>query len=360
MRTLFAAALLAAIAPLASADTVYLKNGGKLEGVTTKIEGDRLIVKTQNGTVKLTKDQVQKVVHAATAMEEYELAAGKLKKDDAKGHFELANWCGLNKLPHYERVELEATIAADPEHKMARERLGYENVGGKWLRGEELMKARGLIKVDGKWTTKEQAAALEAEKEKKRLERELAEAERKAEKEEAKTEYDRIREFYESQQRVQRRLYERGDDFDRRRAPRSYPRRYYDWYSDPWSYGGSGSYYVVGTVGYYPSYGYGYYPYYGYSYDPYYGGTSIGFSYNGDDWSVSFGTNFYADYYYPYYYPAYYGSGYRRYVGGSYSAPSSYGPFGTYVAGSTPYNPGYYSSSGAFNRGLALTPRVPR
>jgi hypothetical protein len=322
MRTLLTAAFFAAFAGLVSADTVWLKNGGKLEGVTTSTEGDKLVVKMPGGTIRIDKDQVQKIVHRSTEMEEYELAAEKLKADDAKGHFELANWCAGKNLDHFEREQLEATVVADPEHKEARERLGYEKVGGKWLRGEELLKAKGMVKVDGKWMTKESAAASAAAKEKKRLEKELAEAQKKADREAEMSEADRLREFYESQDRVRRAT---DGDFDGRRSPRAYGGDYRDGY-----YGGD--YFYAGTVGYYP---YGYYPYgYGYSYGyPGYYGSSVGISYHSKHFSATFGSG----YGYGYgYYPGSYGSGY---YGGGYPG-SSYGPVGPHG-----------NSSGNFDRG---------
>ncbi|KAF0242023.1 MAG: hypothetical protein FD180_4166 [Planctomycetota bacterium] len=327
MRILLSAALVAAAAHVASADTVWLKNGGKLEGVTTSMEGDKLVVKMPSGVIKLDKDQVQKIVHRATAMEEYELAAAKLKPGDAKGHLELANWCAEKGLSHFERVELEATIAADPDNADARKRLSYEKVGGKWLRGEELLLARGMVKVNGKWMSKETAAAEAVAKEKKRLERELAEAEKKAKRAAAETEEDRLRAFYESQERVQRRMQDRDDSFDSRRSPRAWPRRYYDGWS---SYGGT---YWAGTVSYYP-YGYYYSP--GYYYPSYYS-SSPGIYYSHGDYSFSFGTNHYGYGYYPGYYGgSYYGSQYQG-AGSNYYGPV--GPSG--------------SSSGSFDRGGA-------
>lgn len=328
MRILLSAALLAAVGSVAAADTVWLKNGGKLEGVTTTVDGDKLIVKMPSGVIKVDRDQVQKIVHKATAMEEYEIAAAKVKDKDAKGHLALADWCAKKGLTHFERVELEAVIAADPDHEEARKRLAYEKVGGKWLRGEELLVARGMVKVEGKWVTKEAAAAMAADKEKRRLERELAAAERKALSEKEETEGDRLRSFYESQERVQRRLRDRDRGFDSRRD--------YSGYSGG-SYGGYyGSGLWVGTVGYYP---YGYYSSPGYYY-PHYHGSSAGIYYKHGKYSFAFGTSHYGGGYYGggYYGGSYYGgSGY----GGS-STGSSYGPVG----------PGG-SSSGGFDRGGA-------
>lgn len=325
MRILLSAAFIAALGSVAAADTVWLKNGGKLEGVTTTVDGDKLIVKMPSGTIKVDRDQVQKIVHKATAMEEYEIAAAKVKKGDVKGHLALADWCAKKELAHSERVELEAVIAADPDHEEARKRLGFEKVGGKWLRGEELLVARGMVKVEGKWMTKESAAAMAADREKKRLEKELAAAEKKAASEKEDTESDRLRSFYESQERVQRRLKARDRSFDSRRDYTGYSGSYYG------GYYGNGLW--VGTVGYYP---YGYYSSPGYCYPRYYG-SSVGLYYHHGSTSFSFGTSHYGSGYG--YYPGYYygGSGY------GYSGTSgSYGPVGP--SG---------SSAGGFDRGGA-------
>ena len=332
MRSLALATLFAALATAASADTVILKNGGRLEGVTTKIEDGKLVVTLQSGTVRFNREDIAKVIHRVTPMEEYQTSAAKLKKDDAKGHFELAAWCAENDLKHFQRVELEATIAAESDHKEAREQLGYEKVGGKWLRGEELLKAKGMVKVDGKWMTKEAAQAIAADKERKRLDRALLEAQRKAERDAAEEDAERLREFYDSSQRARSRIDSRPKYFDGRRSPRPYPRRYwYDW-SVPYSYTTGGSYYYVGTVGY------GYYPgiYTGF-YSPryYYPGVGIRYTSSSGRYSFSFGTNWYG-----------YGYGYSPYYYGS-----GYSSQGRYVPGTGGTSPGYFSSSGAFDRG---------
>ncbi|MEK7469064.1 MAG: hypothetical protein AAB074_16945 [Planctomycetota bacterium] len=333
MRILLSAAFIAAAAAAASADTVWLKNGGKLEGVTTSMEGDKLVVKMPSGVIKLDKDQIEKIVHRATAMEEYELAAAKLKKDDAKGHAELANWCADKGLTHFEREELEAVIAADPDNADARKRLNYEKVGGKWLRGEELLKARGMVKIDCKWMSKEVAAADAAAKEKKKLERQLAEAEKKAKREAAESEDDRLRAFYESQERVQRRMQDRDNSFDHRRSSGDYSRRYYNGYR-----GGS---FWAGTVGYYP-YGYYYSP--GYYYPGHYH-SSAGIYYSHGNYSFSFGTSHYGGGYYG---GGYYGGGYYPGTSGGYSYGSQYQGAGSNSFG--PVGPGG-NSSGNFSDG---------
>lgn len=171
-RTLLCAALLASAA---SADVVHLRSGGRLEGATS-VEGDRLVVRLESGTVKIPLDQVRRVVPATSPADEYATRAAAVAKDDVKAHWELALWCEERGLTRGTRVELEAVIAADPEHAEARKRLGYQKVGNEWLRGEALLTAQGMVKFEGKWLTKEEAAALAAEKERRevaRLEAEL-------------------------------------------------------------------------------------------------------------------------------------------------------------------------------------------
>lgn len=348
MRMLATAALLAAFASTASADTVWLKNGGKLEGVTTSIDGDKLVVRMPGGTTRLNKDDVLKVVHRSTPMEEYELAAAKLKADDAKGHMELANWCASQKLDHFERIELEAVLAADPENKDARERLGYEKVNGKWCRGEELLKAKGLVKVDGKWMTKEQVAADAAAKEKRKLDRALAEAEKKAKKEEAETDADRLREFYESRERVRRRMDERGDDFNNRRGAYGYPNGYGYGYGTGIGYGGSyfsETYYGGGYGGWGGWGGWGS----GCGGGGGWGGSSVGIHWHNDHTSISFGTSHFGS--------GFWGDGF--WGGGSWGGHHHHGSFGSsfgpqYFGASTnsfgPVGPSG-NSSGNFNAG---------
>ncbi len=53
----------------------------------------------------------------------------------------------------YERV-----LEADPEHRAARRALGYDLVGGQWLQGDELWRARGFIHHAGKWMTAQEFA----------------------------------------------------------------------------------------------------------------------------------------------------------------------------------------------------------
>lgn len=91
----------------------------------------------------------------------------------ADGQWDLAVWCRSRALVDEERVACEQVIALSPDHLEARRRLGFERMGTKWLRGEELYKAKGWVRHLGRWMAPAEVAAEESRR--KRL-RDLARA----------------------------------------------------------------------------------------------------------------------------------------------------------------------------------------
>lgn len=142
----------------AMADEVFLKSGGRLQGTVLE-EGDRVVLRLENGTAKFRAEDVLRIVRSPDAADEYKARAAAIGRD-ANAHWELALWCSEKGLPNSARAEMEAVIAIDPEHAEARAKLGYEKVKGVWARGEALMVAKGLVKVDGRWVTEDEAAAI--------------------------------------------------------------------------------------------------------------------------------------------------------------------------------------------------------
>ncbi len=49
-------------------------------------------------------------------------------------------------------------LDADPDHRAARRALGYEDVDGRWLRGDDLWRARGFVHHRGRWMTGQEFA----------------------------------------------------------------------------------------------------------------------------------------------------------------------------------------------------------
>ncbi len=50
-------------------------------------------------------------------------------------------------------------IEADPDHPAARRALGFEQVDGRWLEGDDLWRAKGFVHHAGRWLTAEEFAA---------------------------------------------------------------------------------------------------------------------------------------------------------------------------------------------------------
>jgi hypothetical protein len=144
---------------VSSADTVVMKSGARLKGAAT-VEGETVFVRVGCGLVRVSRADVAQIIESRSAVEEYEARAAEAK--DANAHLALADWCASERLVRPERLELEAVLAAEPEHAAARARLGYEKVGKEWLRGEALLKARGFVRHDGAWMTPEEATAAQA------------------------------------------------------------------------------------------------------------------------------------------------------------------------------------------------------
>jgi hypothetical protein len=106
---------------------------------------------------------------AADAAKEYaqrrdEIAARPAqtpKADLAKEHYVLGVFARDNGLADEARAEFRAAIAADPSHEASHEALGEVRSGDLWLNHDEAMAAKGLVRRDGNWILKEEAAILD-------------------------------------------------------------------------------------------------------------------------------------------------------------------------------------------------------
>ncbi len=146
-----AALVFAAWCATAQADIVYLDDGRKFEGVVTD-EGDHYKVVTKMGPLTFGKDKVTRVEKVKSAEEVYKEKAGAVKEGDAEGHYELALWCREAKLTREMNIELEKTIAINPNHEAARSALNYVKIDGHWVKAKP-----GMVWVSGEWIKPEEA-----------------------------------------------------------------------------------------------------------------------------------------------------------------------------------------------------------
>ncbi len=136
MHLRFALGLSLFLVAAASADTVWLKDGRKFEGVVTE-QGDEYAIKGKFGTLKVRKADVDRVEVAPTG--EYAAKSKALANDDPEGHFQLGLWCKEKGLKAEARAEFEKAIAADPHHEGAHRELGHSRVGERWGTPLEMM-----------------------------------------------------------------------------------------------------------------------------------------------------------------------------------------------------------------------------
>lgn len=241
MRSSFMIASLVLVigASSAVADSVILKNGGRIDGIASE-KGDRVRIETEFGAMEIPRDTVHEIMKGPSKLEEYRKKAAALADTDIAGHFALGQWALSHELTASARREFEKTVALDPNHEGARLQLGFEKVDGKWLAHDEAMRAKGFILDGGQWITKEEFELRQA----------LA-------KEAALREEVRLAEERERQrQAMQARLDALADaraaalEEENARLRSDYDRRYY---------GGGGYGYGYGGFSYgYGGYGYGY------------------------------------------------------------------------------------------------------
>lgn len=161
MITRYALAILALALPLAaSADTLVLKNGGKLDGVVVAERDGNVHFRTADGLAVYPKSQVAEIINGRTLIEEYAKRRHALVFTDAASHFALAQWCEKRGLWGERTDLLEQVVTIEPNHADARKALNHVNHGGKWLTSTTELREAGYVYYLGKLYSPEQAKDL--------------------------------------------------------------------------------------------------------------------------------------------------------------------------------------------------------
>ena len=166
--TLFVAGLaVVAVAQKLPADTIKLEGGRTIRGqiLDEKSTKDKLVIKLQGANAEVTVDrsEIQEIIVEKNAKEQYDEVKDQYK-DTAEDQFKLAMWCEEHKLPKQRKLHLEKTIELDPDHALARAKLGYSRHDDKWLTANELKEARGLVRFNGRYVTPQEKEILEQKK----------------------------------------------------------------------------------------------------------------------------------------------------------------------------------------------------
>ncbi|MCU0725012.1 MAG: hypothetical protein MUE73_04355 [Planctomycetes bacterium] len=169
LAAVFAVVLTAAAA---RADIIWLKGGGKLEGVVVADTGTQLKVRTAAGEIAVDKSKVDRIEKKATPTQEVEEKLKALDPDDAEGHFELALYCRKHGLRKQEADLYRKVLAIDDQHPGANQAVGNVEHDGRWMTPAERdrrvaeaeaagMREKGLVEHEGRWVTPEEKANLE-------------------------------------------------------------------------------------------------------------------------------------------------------------------------------------------------------
>lgn len=146
------------------ADRAVLAGGTTLEGKVTR-EGDRVVIETPSGTIRLPAESVDRIEEGQSPLEHFEARHAALAPKDVRGRLALADYCRDHDMPARERSLLMEVIALAPNHELARARLGHEKTASGWMTREEAMRARGLVRHEGRWITETERAELERRRE---------------------------------------------------------------------------------------------------------------------------------------------------------------------------------------------------
>ena len=118
---------------LALADEVTLTSGRTLVGIAHD-EGERWMVETRLGDIRVRKSEVASVAKGRTTLHEYKERLDALTGcPTADEMFELALWAQDEGLIRYVNPVLTRTIEIDPDHRQARSLLGFVYYEGQWM-----------------------------------------------------------------------------------------------------------------------------------------------------------------------------------------------------------------------------------
>jgi len=122
-------------------DVVYLKGGGKMEGLLLENRPDALVIQLGTGTITLPVGMVERIEAAPSPRQQYQEKLAGMSKT-AAGHIEMARWCEQKSLVNEAREHYFQAIQVDPDNAAARSALGFIRVGDRWMTREEARQAR--------------------------------------------------------------------------------------------------------------------------------------------------------------------------------------------------------------------------
>jgi hypothetical protein len=145
-------------------DVIHLEDGGKIKGTIIEEDEDYVMMKTKAGETKIERSRIERIEYGAGFQEEYEQRIKELKKDDPEAWYQLGMWCKMKGYQKEANDCFKKVIELDPEHRGARNELGYYKLDKKWVTEEEYWRAQGYEKWGETWLPKEEVERLKEAK----------------------------------------------------------------------------------------------------------------------------------------------------------------------------------------------------
>jgi hypothetical protein len=149
---------------VAGADEVFLRSGGRLNGVVVERRADGIVVDVGPGRVTLPLRLVERIVEGTPAFEIFRQRSARLSPTDVKGWLELAQWARDHDLLTQSRQALEHVLGIEPGNPVAHRDLGHVMIDGRWMTTDEGYRARGYVQFEGSWVTPEERLAMIGER----------------------------------------------------------------------------------------------------------------------------------------------------------------------------------------------------
>ncbi len=147
-------------------DIIKILDGGTIRGFIIEETDEHVLFRRKGGDVQeIPKDMIDYIRRGPAFEEEFKQKWDRLmaKGPDADSAFELGLWC--EDRGHMKEADqcYELTIRHNPDHMIAREKLGHMQWEGKWHKTpEEYYKARGYVLYEGIWIPKQDKEKYEA------------------------------------------------------------------------------------------------------------------------------------------------------------------------------------------------------
>ena len=150
----------------ACADVIEMKDGSTLEGEILTQDGTTIRIRINaSAVVEIKAKDVRRIIAKPTRGQIYAKKHAALGAKDIAGRIELAKWCRKNFLPAKSRELFGEILKIDPDHAVARARLGYVRHKGQWVDEADYYKSIGYVRHRGRWVPKAEAERAKRRKE---------------------------------------------------------------------------------------------------------------------------------------------------------------------------------------------------